>query len=96
MKQHDPMHPGAFIKQVYIEQLKISSDELAHRLKISINQVSNLLSGKSDISPVLALALSRVLGRSPESWLIMQNNFDLWQACQSVDLSGYKPIKFDQ
>lgn len=96
MKQHNPMHPGIFIKRVYIEQINIGSDELAHKLKISISQVRNLLSGKSDMSPILALRLSRVIGRSPESWLMMQNNFDLWQASRSIDLSGYKPIKFNQ
>jgi len=32
------------------------------------------------------------LGRSPESWLLMQDSYDLWQAKQKVDLSGIKPI----
>jgi plasmid maintenance system antidote protein VapI len=36
--------------------------------------------------------LSRVLGRSAESWLAMQDSYDLWQARQSLDLSGLTPM----
>jgi antitoxin HigA-1 len=36
----------------------------------------------------------KVLGRSPESWLLMQNNYDLWQARQEVDLTKYETICF--
>ncbi len=34
----------------------------------------------------MALRLAKALGRSPESWLMMQDNFDLWQAKQNVNL----------
>jgi antitoxin HigA-1 len=37
---------------------------------------------KSAVSPDMAIRLSKVLGRSPESWLLMQANFDLWMAQQ--------------
>jgi len=40
------------------------------------------------------LKLSKVLGRSPESWLLMQDNFDLWQARQEIDLNKYETICF--
>ena len=36
----------------------------------------------------MTLRLSRVLGRSAESWLAMQDSHDLWQARQRLDLSG--------
>lgn len=42
----------------------------------------------------MALKLSKVLGRSPESWMLMQDNYDLWQAKQVVDLDDYEPLKF--
>lgn len=37
---------------------------------------------------LMALRLSKYLGPSPESWLLMQGSYDLWQAKQNVDLSG--------
>jgi plasmid maintenance system antidote protein VapI len=42
----------------------------------------------------MALRLSKALGRSPESWLAMQDNHDLWQARQTVDLDGVERVDF--
>ena len=41
----------------------------------------------------MALRLSRVLGRSAESRLAMQDSHDLWQARQRLDLSGLTPME---
>jgi len=41
----------------------------------------------------MALKLSKVLGRSPESWLQMQDNFNLHQAKKELDLSEYEPLE---
>ena len=38
----------------------------------------------------MALRLSTMLGRSSESWLALQDRYDLWQARQRVDLGGIK------
>ena len=94
IQQHNPMHPGEFIKRVYLDPLNVGSNELARKLQVSPGLVSRLLNGKTDLSPAMALKLSKVLGRSPESWLLMQDNFDLWQARQEVDLSQYETICF--
>lgn len=42
----------------------------------------------------MALRLSKALGRSPESWLLMQNSYDLWQANKKLDLSKVATIEF--
>ena len=68
LQQHNPMHPGAFIKRVYLQPNNIGSNELARTLKVSPGLVSRLINGKTDVSPAMALKLSVVLGRSPESW----------------------------
>ena len=41
----------------------------------------------------MARRLSRVLGRSAESWLAMQDSYDLWQARQRLDLSALTPME---
>ena len=40
----------------------------------------------------MALRLSKCLGRSPESWLLMQDNFDLWQARKQINLAEIEPL----
>lgn len=94
IQQHDPLHPGAFIKRVYLEPFKVGSNELARKLQVSTGLVSRLLNGKTDVSPTMALKLSVVLGRSPESWLIMQDNYNLWKARKEVNLEDFKTISF--
>lgn len=94
IQQHNPMHPGAFIKRVYLGPFNIGSNELARRLQVSPGLISRLINGKSDISPAMALKLSVVLGRSPESWLLMQDNYDLWKARQEINLNSYEMIDF--
>jgi len=41
----------------------------------------------------MALRLSKTLGRTPESWLSMQNNYNLWQAKQRVNLDEAEVLK---
>jgi plasmid maintenance system antidote protein VapI len=41
----------------------------------------------------MALRLSKSLGRSAESWLAMQSNYDLWQARQRIDLSEVEELE---
>lgn len=93
-KQHNPMHPGEFIKRVYLEPFNIGSNELARKLQVSAGLVSRFLNRKTDVSPAMALKLSKVLGRSAESWLLMQDNYDLWQARKEIDLNKYETISF--
>jgi antitoxin HigA-1 len=52
------------------------------------------LSEASGVSPEMALRLSKALGRSAESWLTMQDNYDLWQAKQTLDLANVSKIEF--
>ena len=94
IQQHNPLHPGAFIKRVYLEPFEIGSNELARRLLVSAGLISRLLNGKTDVSPAMALKLSVVLGRSPESWLLMQDNYNLWEARKEVKLDDLEAIAF--
>ena len=94
IQQHNPMHPGSFIKRVYLGPFNLASNELARKLHVSPGLVSRLVNGKVDLSPAMALKLSKVLGRSPESWLLMQDNYDLYQAKKEIDLQNYETIAF--
>ncbi|RAP35021.1 addiction module antidote protein, HigA family [Legionella quinlivanii] len=84
--QHNPPHPGEFIKETYIEPLNISLRKAAHDLDVAPSTFSRLIKGESDLSPEMALKLSKAFGRSPESWMQMQINYELWRAKQHVNL----------
>jgi addiction module HigA family antidote len=93
MAMHNPPHPGEFITEVYLEPNGLSGRELALKLGVAASTLSRVLKGASGVSPEMALRLSKALGRSPESWLAMQYNHDLWQAKQHVDLSNVGKVR---
>ncbi len=95
MAMHNPPHPGEFIQEIYVVPFGLSTRYIAAKLDVSPFTLNRVLQGKSGISPEMALRLSKALGRTPESWLAMQDNYDLSQARQKIDLNKVEPIKFD-
>lgn len=94
MAMHNPPHPGEFIETVYLEASGLSGRQLAEHLGVAASTLNRILKGKSGITPEMALRLSKVLGRTPESWLAMQDNYDLWHTKQTVNLSALQPMSF--
>ena len=86
MSMHNPPHPGEFITDIYLEPNGISGRELALKLDVAPSTLSRILKGSSRVTPEMALRLSKAIGRSPESWLAMQDAHDLWLARQHVNL----------
>ena len=93
MAMHNPPHPGEFITEVYLEPNSLSGRELAAKLGVAASTLNRVLTGTSGVSPEMALRLSKALGRSPESWLAMQYNHDLWQAKQTVKLGNVSKVR---
>ena len=94
MRMHNPPHPGEFIREIYLEPYNLSIRHVAEKLQVSPSTLSRLVKGQSDISSEMALRLAKTLGRTPESWLIMQNQFDLWQAQQKIDIDKIEELVF--
>jgi addiction module HigA family antidote len=90
---YNPPHPGEFITEIYLEPNGISGRELAVKLDVAASTLSRILKGTSRITPEMALRLSKAIGRSPESWLAMQDNHDLWLARQHVNLQRVGKLK---
>ena len=93
MAMYNPPHPGEFITNVYLGPNGISGRVLADKLGVAASTLSRVLNGTSRVTPEMALRLSKTLGRSPESWLTMQDNHDLWLARQQVDLQKVSKLK---
>ncbi len=94
MNMFNPPHPGEFIYNIYLEPYNISGRTLAKQLGVASSTLSRILQGQSRITPEMALRLSKALGRSAESWLQMQDNYDLWKAREKVNLQGIKKLEF--
>ena len=94
MSMHNPPHPGEFILETSLVPYGISARYLAEKLGVAASTLNRVLKQQSGVSPEMALRLSKVLGRSPESWLSMQQSYDLWQAKKVVKLNQMKRLEF--
>lgn len=93
MTMHTPPHPGEFILATYMEPYGLSCRYLAEQLDVSPSTLSRILKQQSGVSPEMALRLSKALGRSPQSWLVMQDAFDLWHAGKSIKLDRVHKVE---
>lgn len=93
MSIHNPPHPGEFIRAVYLDEFGISVRKVAESLGVAPSTFTRLLNGESNVSPEKALRLSKTLGRSPESWLALQDSYNLWHARKEVDLRNVKKLQ---
>ncbi len=96
MIMHNPPHPGEFIRETYIIPLGISLRSAAEKLDVSPSTFSRLIKGDADISPIMALKLSKSFGRSAESWMLMQAEHELWKARKKVNLNRVSVIYFSR
>ncbi len=80
-----PTHAGCILREDYLKPLKISVTDMASKLGVSRKTLSKILNENGAITPDMALRLSMAFGTTPELWLNLQRNYDLWQAEHGSD-----------
>ncbi|HBE01804.1 MAG: addiction module antidote protein, HigA family [Spirochaetes bacterium GWF1_41_5] len=80
-KPNYSVHPGEYLDDV-LESREIKQRELADRMGITENYLSNLLHGKKPVGPDTAIKLERVLGISASIWNNLNANYKLFEAEQ--------------
>jgi len=83
--KRQPTHPGEIIKEDYLKPLSLTISELALILGISRKTLSKIINERGAVSPDMALRLSRAFDTTPDFWLNLQKNRDLWQAEHASD-----------
>ncbi|MBF0292030.1 MAG: HigA family addiction module antidote protein [Nitrospinae bacterium] len=78
MPMHNPPHPGKVLKELWMEPMGITITALAEAAGVTRKAMSELVNGKSGVSPEMAIRLSKIFNTEPELWLGMQMNRDLW------------------
>jgi antitoxin HigA-1 len=77
MPMKNPPHPGGSIRRACLEPLGLSVTDGARVLGVTRQTLSNVINGKSGISPEMAIRLAKAFGSTPETWLRMQLAYDL-------------------
>ena len=84
-RKRPPTHPGDILKRHYMEPLSLTVLELASTLGVSRKTLSKIVNERGDITPDMALRLSKAFKTTPELWLNLQQAYDLWQASHKSD-----------
>jgi len=78
--ERKPTHPGAVLREDVLPELGWTQTELANRLMVSRQTVSQLLHEERAVTAEMAIRISSAVAGTPESWLGMQRAGDLWDA----------------
>lgn len=89
---HNPPHPGEILREDYLKPLNLTVTGLAGKLGVSRKVLSEVINEKAGISPRMALKLSKAFDTTPQIWLNMQSDYDLWQAMQKFSLDDVEII----
>ncbi|MGP8174727.1 MAG: HigA family addiction module antitoxin [Terracidiphilus sp.] len=77
MRMYNPPHPDEVIRE-YLGEMTVTA--AAQHLGVIRVTFSRVLNGKAAVSPEMAVRLAAAFGTSsPEVWLRMQAQYDLWQ-----------------
>ncbi|MBO4352700.1 MAG: HigA family addiction module antidote protein [Eggerthellaceae bacterium] len=77
-----PPHPGEFLREDYLPECGLTVAAFADRLGVSRQTANELVREKRAISPNMALRLARLFGTTPQYWLNLQRNVDLWDSLE--------------
>lgn len=94
MPMRAPPHPGQHIRLEYLEPLGLTVTEAARILGVTRANLSNIVNGRSGISPEMAVRLAKAFGGSAEIWLRLQASYDLAQVRRreaEITVEPYRP-----
>lgn len=89
------VHPGEMLLEEFLKPLGISQSAFARQLEVSFPRLNEIINGKRSVTTDTALRLARVTGMSPEFWLGLQQDWDLWHALRSdeaAEIAKLEPL----
>ena len=80
IRRRQPTHPGEILREDVLPALRLSVTEAARQLRVTRQTLHRILSGRSAVTPEMAVRLGKFCGNGPDFWLRMQQAHDLWRA----------------
>jgi antitoxin HigA-1 len=90
-----PTHPGELLREEILPAAGLTQEALAIRIGVSRRTINEILGEKRSVSADMAHRLARVFNTTPEFWLGLQLDVDLWKARQTANLeyARIKPLR---
>jgi addiction module HigA family antidote len=77
MRRRIPTHPGAVLKEEFLDPLGISQLEFAEYLRVPVQRINGIVRGRRGVTAETAWLLAQSLGTTPEFWVQLQTAHDL-------------------
>ena len=91
-KNRRPVHPGQIIRYEYLEPLNLTQQKLADSLGITRVRINEIILGKRSVTPDTAFRLAKYFNTTPDFWINLQMNVDMWDTLQQHK-SDYDKIR---
>lgn len=90
-----PIHPGEILREDFLVEYGLSVAALADAAGVSRQSMNELLRERRAVSPEMALRLGKLFGTTPEFWLNLQTNVDLWDAARELagEIAEIHPLR---
>ena len=92
MPMKNPPHPGLSVRLDCLDPLGLSVADAASHLGVSRKQLSDLIDGRSGISPEMAIRLDKAFGGGAYAWYELQAAYDMAQAMKNADKIQILPV----
>lgn len=83
-----PTPPGEMLLEEYLRPANLTQSAAAQRMAIPLNRLNEIIRGRRAITADTAIRLSRLLKMSPEFWMAVQADWDLWHAAHAMRRAG--------
>lgn len=94
MPMLNPPHPGESLREDVLKPLGLTVTETAEALGISRKTLSEIVNGKSPITPDIAVRLERAFTNPPAAmWLRLQAAYDLRRAAVKLKKSAVRRLR---
>ena len=93
-KSRKPTHPGEILRYEYLEELKMTQQQLADLIGITRVRINEIIRGKRSVTPDTAFRLAKFFNTTPEFWINLQSHYDMWKTLQEKkkEYATIKPL----
>lgn len=94
-RERRPIHPGEMLREDFLPEYGLSVAALATAAGVSRQSMNELLRERRALTPEMALRLGKLFANSPEFWLNLQRNVDLWDAARGLkrEIAHIQPLQ---
>ena len=84
MTRLNPVHPGEILKYEFMEPFGLSSNALAKAIGVTPARINDIVRERRGITAETALRLAQYFGTDAQSWMNLQNQYELAVAEQTM------------